>query len=70
MDGDVAFPPSKAMCEKFIRRDHTQPASLGQVMMMMVVVILGQTVRLLPIIGEADKETSYPSPGSTPTLLA
>ena len=26
-----------------------------------VVVILGQTVRLLPIIGEADKEATYPS---------
>ena len=36
---------------------------------MKTMVILGQTVRLLPIIGEADKEATYPSPGSTPTLF-
>ena len=32
-------------------------------MVVMVVVIVGQTVRLLPIIGEADKEATYPSHG-------
>ena len=37
--------------------------------MMMMTAVLGQTVRLLPIIGEADKEATYPSPGSTPTLF-
>ena len=29
--------------------------------MSMKMVVLGQTVRLLPIIGEADKEATYPS---------
>ena len=29
--------------------------------MMMMTAVLGQTVRLLPIIGEADKEATYPS---------
>lgn len=28
--------------------------------MMMMTAVLGQTVRLLPIIGEADKEATYP----------
>ena len=28
--------------------------------MMMMTAVLGQTVRLLPIIGEADKEAPYP----------
>ena len=37
--------------------------------MMMMTAVLGQTVRLLPIIGEADKEATHPSTCSTRTLL-
>ena len=37
--------------------------------MMMMTAVLGQTVRLLPIIGEADKEATHLSTCSTRTLL-